>query len=183
MFASIAVRLRRAHPRVCGENASGIHAGAVVQGSSPRVRGKPEIERRSCMRRGLIPACAGKTLINRHTPARARAHPRVCGENTPRPELIKAVKGSSPRVRGKLLVANGSIGRARLIPACAGKTPRSRLLSHGMPAHPRVCGENNMRRCAKPASMGSSPRVRGKRPGNYSDKLDQRLIPACAGKT
>ena len=50
-----------AHPRVCGENRGEFSAVVTAVGSSPRVRGKPAIERRLCMRRGLIPACAGKT--------------------------------------------------------------------------------------------------------------------------
>ena len=33
--------LRRAHPRVCGENPTGMYARAYLTGSSPRVRGKP----------------------------------------------------------------------------------------------------------------------------------------------
>ena len=52
---------RRAHPRVCGENAylSGVVGGDL--GSSPRVRGKPTLVVAEAQRLGLIPACAGKT--------------------------------------------------------------------------------------------------------------------------
>ena len=50
-------------------------------------------------------------------------------------------------------------------------------------AHPRVCGENQSeRRIANPAT-GSSPRVRGKHTTVVPPALDERLIPACAGKT
>ena len=94
-------RINRAHPRVCGENSvERIPLGCPL-GSSPRVRGKRGLPRPRRMVEGLIPACAGKTPINRHTSARARAHPRVCGENRPCIELSRDLNGSSPRVRGK----------------------------------------------------------------------------------
>ena len=51
----------RAHPRVCGENASLTSCVSIIWGSSPRVRGKrnrPHLRRAN---HGLIPACAGKT--------------------------------------------------------------------------------------------------------------------------
>ena len=70
-----------AHPRVCGENQT--HAVSLnrITGSSPRVRGKREISRRSILVCGLIPACAGKTTGEQRGCAGERAHPRVCGEN------------------------------------------------------------------------------------------------------
>ena len=51
----------RAHPRACGENvALPLDAGGLC-GSSPRVRGKRRYPRGHDVRRGLIPARAGKT--------------------------------------------------------------------------------------------------------------------------
>ena len=75
----------RAHPRVCGENRPVQMGVAVVQGSSPRVRGKHLHREDQDLRRGssprvrgkrprpagrrhrrrLIPACAGKTRSRR----------------------------------------------------------------------------------------------------------------------
>ena len=51
-----------AHPRVCGENVVFSFLGSPPTGSSPRVRGKliDIVDRETA--RGLIPACAGKTL-------------------------------------------------------------------------------------------------------------------------
>ena len=51
-----------AHPRVCGENASIAGGAPMTTGSSPRVRGKLGGVCRRRGLRGLIPACAGKTL-------------------------------------------------------------------------------------------------------------------------
>ena len=50
-----------AHPRVCGENPQIGPASSAIEGSSPRVRGKPPGGRRGRPRPWLIPACAGKT--------------------------------------------------------------------------------------------------------------------------
>ena len=72
---------RGAHPRACGENRSTALLCRPASGSSPRVRGKPRAGLQEAARRGLIPACAGKTPF---PPPRCRgswAHPRVCGEN------------------------------------------------------------------------------------------------------
>ena len=51
-----------AHPRVCGENAAFKALDALDEGSSPRVRGKPHVHTPLGPPKGLIPACAGKTL-------------------------------------------------------------------------------------------------------------------------
>ena len=53
-----------AHPRVCGENSSWWDALSKSAGSSPRVRGKHTKSRSVNKRIGLIPACAGKTIIS-----------------------------------------------------------------------------------------------------------------------
>ena len=58
---SIKTDARGAHPRVCGENLRLLHQMFSVVGSSPRVRGKRLIGAKVDRRRGLIPACAGKT--------------------------------------------------------------------------------------------------------------------------
>ena len=172
-----------AHPRVCGENAAAERRPAPTGGSSPRVRGKhaggepaPGVVR-------LIPACAGKT----HQPRRAwrvvQAHPRVCGENIISMQAFRQRAGSSPRVRGKLSRTDSARSSSRLIPACAGKTTVSASPRASSSAHPRVCGENALRYLDRAAGTGSSPRVRGK-PNEYvSGIMNNRLIPACAGKT
>ena len=50
-----------AHPRACGENCAARTSVILASGSSPRVRGKPEVERRPRRPPRLIPARAGKT--------------------------------------------------------------------------------------------------------------------------
>ena len=131
-----------AHPRVCGENGRMGGTPGRPSGSSPRVRGKLGEREGGEVGPGLIPACAGKTRRHAAASDRARAHPRVCGENRRGTSSPLSGCGSSPRVRGKLLVVRvaqhhrGSSPRVRgkpahrrdrgrrggLIPACAGKT-------------------------------------------------------------
>ena len=50
-------------------------------------------------------------------------------------------------------------------------------------AHPRVCGENQQVSSRPRAAYGSSPRVRGKLHAGEDHSGEDRLIPACAGKT
>ena len=54
--------MKTAHPRVCGENDGFGYVVHRPSGSSPRVRGKQTAWNATNFARGLIPACAGKTL-------------------------------------------------------------------------------------------------------------------------
>ena len=147
------------------------------------MRGKRALKNFGTISAGLIPACAGKTSRISSVGCCSRAHPRVCGENVGVSVISPVSGGSSPRVRGKLPREADSAARHRLIPACAGKTGAKSPATFPSPAHPRVCGENSLAIVPIQLPPGSSPRVRGKpRPANLSID-DQRLIPACAGKT
>ena len=174
---------RKAHPRVCGENARSPQPPSKPPGSSPRVRGKPRALSASVTARGLIPACAGKTAAGGLQGHALQAHPRVCGENLLTGGKCEATQGSSPRVRGKLPITVERGGEQRLIPACAGKTGAWRYINTHSRAHPRVCGENRLPFSSTPFHAGSSPRVRGKRDEYGIALADSGLIPACAGKT
>ena len=151
-----------AHPRVCGENTRSQHSTLPLRGSSPRVRGKRYLPDGGLANRRLIPACAGKTVFGCGIHARARAHPRVCGENTSIDKFIPQRLGSSPRVRGKLNMSIFVSLAKGLIPACAGKTRVPVHAAQWSAAHPRVCGENVGGANGADAPEGSSPRVRGK---------------------
>ena len=110
-----------------------------------------------------IPAYAGKTLrkiVNMHKRAE---HPRVCGENgdPTRPETVE--RGTSPRMRGKLMALHKKALAMRNIPAYAGKTAED-----------------------TPAGLvmrGTSPRMRGKLSLAPNPRGQYRNIPAYAGKT
>ena len=56
-------RVLRVHPRAGGENPIRIHLGPLVQGPSPRWRGKPAVAKHAHLQNGSIPALAGKTSV------------------------------------------------------------------------------------------------------------------------
>ena len=93
------------------------------------------------------------------------------------------LRGSSPRMRGKLFRAASKVAKPGLIPAYAGKTSPDRPQRISEWAHPRVCGENSGRPGQGDPTKGSSPRMRGKRLGWPLPLRGHGLIPAYAGKT
>ena len=132
---------------------------------------------------GLIPAWAGKTRGPRRRTLRARAHPRVGGENRTRASDPAAAEGSSPRGRGKQPPRRRIPRRSGLIPAWAGKTRTRSAPGWCSRAHPRVGGENNPKARDHISGAGSSPRGRGKRVFVVRGAVAVGLIPAWAGKT
>ena len=150
------------HPRVCGENDATKPWSVSSTGTSPRMRGKlaqflfPALAERN------IPAYAGKTLLISRNCFTCTEHPRVCGENASPFCLRTLASGTSPRMRGKLLMSSPPGGVMRNIPAYAGKTARNPGLENGLSEHPRVCGENVCDKFFLQFTYGTSPRMRGK---------------------
>ena len=91
-------------------------------GSSPRWRGKRKLTFAGNQLHRLIPALAGKTQLAAARSCLKPAHPRAGGENSFLPPPAAAVKGSSPRWRGKRTRLFPGTISGRLIPALAGKT-------------------------------------------------------------
>ena len=174
---------RAAHPRAGGENRNSSKMLSLIVGSSPRGRGKQRLDRGRADHERLIPARAGKTPpVFAHVDA-SSAHPRAGGENNDGDAAALAIRGSSPRGRGKQGDTGGLLLPPRLIPARAGKT-RLHYASRAMyRAHPRAGGENPpvSPRAGRPS--GSSPRGRGKLGSVKRHGPLTRLIPARAGKT
>ena len=156
---------------------------AVYTGSSPLTRGKRLFRLDRLDRRRLIPAHAGKTLLNRVPLNALSAHPRSRGENCGPHARRHDPRGSSPLTRGKLGQRNRVDPEARLIPAHAGKTVSGRVGPCLTKAHPRSRGENRWRRASPRRSEGSSPLTRGKHGHRLQHQNRRRLIPAHAGKT
>ena len=75
------------------------------------------------------------------------------------------------------------MGRHRNIPACAGKTSVTGVVTVFYPEHPRVRGENRFSTACGAIRIGTSPRARGKRFWAKNEAFSTRNIPACAGKT
>ena len=174
---------RRDHPRACGEQLSfGDNPGGGT-GSSPRVRGAAGAARLAGQGHGIIPARAGSSLAETERRLDERDHPRACGEQYQLSFDHGLVVGSSPRVRGAVLVHLVGCRVNGIIPACAGSRKAIARHDRFRRDHPRVCGEQPRDcRCLLPLS-GSSPRVRGAvcnhnvRPNSFG------IIPACAGSS
>ena len=176
-------RSRRAHPRSRGENCRRALLAGRLRGSSPLTRGKPLPERGLRLRRGLIPAHAGKTVGKCGDLVPLAAHPRSRGENYSNNYTHIDSLGSSPLTRGKRPQGDAPVGEGRLIPAHAGKTMLGEAAVVEWEAHPRSRGENETTPAMTASRIGSSPLTRGK-PLLWSRAYPgARLIPAHAGKT
>ncbi len=172
-----------AHPRVGGENPKSPSNRFLDPGSSPRGRGKQSCRCVPWVLSRLIPAWAGKTAAVERLTVRVPAHPRVGGENAYEAVERRRGSGSSPRGRGKpQSILTGRLWPG-LIPAWAGKTSAVLRNNWRSRAHPRVGGENILNATKDDWREGSSPRGRGKPPGDRADRPRGRLIPAWAGKT
>ena len=152
-------------------------------GSSPLTRGKPSEKGRERLKRGLIPAHAGKTVLDNAEYFTAWAHPRSRGENALISVTEGMAMGSSPLTRGKRPTRQPRLAVRGLIPAHAGKTARRNGAAARQRAHPRSRGENRVAHGHGGAARGSSPLTRGKLVRVDGDCAVLGLIPAHAGKT
>ena len=89
------------HPRACGANGQQFLTNLGTFGSSPRMRGKPRLERDDSRTRRIIPAHAGQTWVWIRFFQTTTDHPRACGANEQDTDADPDRIGSSPRMRGK----------------------------------------------------------------------------------
>ena len=152
-------------------------------GSSPHVRGALKMCINEYIDVGIIPACAGSTTSPAAPCPDAWDHPRMCGEHAGSRFLTSVGTGSSPHVRGALVVYLLVIGVAGIIPACAGSTGTWNCCSNTVGDHPRMCGEHTASTTRRSGRSGSSPHVRGALASGTDSELATGIIPACAGST
>ena len=171
------------HPRACGANAPARFQLAGVAGSSPRMRGKRQVQKHNEFRGRIIPAHAGQTSASSASSSPTTDHPRACGANQGQRHPSRRLPGSSPRMRGKLLGQLANRIHRRIIPAHAGQTRRCVVTQDFSADHPRACGANSVGVGVAPVELGSSPRMRGKLPVIHRDETNDRIIPAHAGQT
>ncbi len=152
-------------------------------GSSPLVRGTPGngITINGFTR--FIPAGAGNTFVKIGCIGEVTVHPRWCGEHLAFVVAITMNAGSSPLVRGTQLRQIGGPVEMRFIPAGAGNTLVSKILSRVSSVHPRWCGEHFRMAIDDGPDRGSSPLVRGTPAGSSGRASGMRFIPAGAGNT
>ena len=91
--------------------------------------------------------------------------------------------GSSPRMRGTLMLAVSVAVVLGIIPAYAGNTVRIWRPAHAPWDHPRVCGEHSDSFLSHGHRAGSSPRMRGTREFDRLRDGCVGIIPAYAGNT
>ena len=133
---------RRDHPRGCGEHAFHHQGLAASGGSSPRMRGAPDDMRKKLQDTRIIPADAGSTISRQAVPLRPRDHPRGCGEHRLGRLTYDGSGGSSPRMRGALLISFCTLFWMGIIPADAGSTQECIPDYVIRGDHPRGCREH-----------------------------------------
>ena len=161
VMTAISDMLKRNIPAYAGKTRL-CHRVAVARGTSPRMRGKPDVTEQQRNSERNIPAYAGKTTPLLSLSNTGTEHPRVCGENNARIKSISFPCGTSPRMRGKPIMRHMNTGGVRNIPAYAGKTVSANQVRCFWGEHPRVCGKNGWENLKTVAGTGTSPRMRGK---------------------
>ena len=91
--------------------------------------------------------------------------------------------GSSPRMRGTLVVIVAGVGFSGIIPAYAGNTSHASAACSRRWDHPRVCGEHALLHALMNHVRGSSPRMRGTLSPPVFLRVRPGIIPAYAGNT
>ena len=173
--------VRSVHPRSCGEQGGFRRRDHLAPGSSPLVRGTVDAAKDQVVRNRFIPARAGNSSRLRPQAQTSTVHPRSCGEQDGRAHERVDVCGSSPLVRGTVLVLPVRELRERFIPARAGNSRRADRTGRQRPVHPRSCGEQFRLWLFFTRAAGSSPLVRGTGPDDPARRSCRRFIPARAG--
>ena len=131
----------------------------------------------------ITPACAGKSCAEQARRFHLRDHPHMCGESPAIMVCSLEYWGSPPRVWGKGHRNSQSDYQRGITPACAGKRARPSPCRSQSRDHPRACGEKRVGSLASVGLSGSPPRVRGKACRCPPLDTNQRVTPACAGKS
>ena len=169
------------HPRRCGEQLHGRRPAVNNAGSSPQVRGTVESAPAKPVEVRFIPAGAGNSRPWVCSRVRPSVHPRRCGEQGHANGVGRAVRGSSPQVRGTGPLPCRGGGGGRFIPAGAGNREAIGRSAEKVPVHPRRCGEQDRPPPGGVRPRGSSPQVRGTDTLTAADNGKVRFIPAGAG--
>ncbi len=151
--------------------------------SPPRVRGKVWLHQKPGRVPGITPAYAGKSPPAKRKNPAIWDHPRVCGEKRLMLLVFRAVTGSPPRMRGKVLHPEVLCDFDGITPAYAGKSDVPVAICAMLEDHPRVCGEKEPQCYEDLAGLGSPPRMRGKVCESQGARHDGGSIPAHAGKS
>ena len=173
----------RDHPRSRGVYAEAGWPRRREDGSSPLARGLRVVRVPDDLLSGIIPARAGFTSGCSRCFAPARDHPRSRGVYIRWGDRHKVTPGSSPLARGLRQPDSRFPKQRGIIPARAGFTALSTLLTARKRDHPRSRGVYSLLRSSASYIRGSSPLARGLPPSLTTLLARRRIIPARAGFT
>ena len=134
----------RVHPHACGENTDITDYVSSLDGSPPRLWGKPPRPWRHVLHDRFTPTPVGKTPATDPPQQTCRVHPHACGENTSCFTCHPFFLGSPPRLWGKPDRIVRPCPCRRFTPTPVGKTARAVVVetaSSGSP--PRLWGKQN----------------------------------------
>ena len=132
--------MKAVSPRVGGGTHQPHLQGLEYQGLSPRGRGNHTSELQGIGHKGSIPAWAGEPTGAAAPQALNTVYPRVGGGTAPRPGLVRALFGLSPRGRGNLALFISCLQITGSIPAWAGEPPVHAATLGTLAVYPRVGG-------------------------------------------
>ena len=151
------------HPRMRGEDPPVPGLRYPPTPSPPHARGRPVLLRLCESNCRITPACAGKTKKSPKKDSKSPDHPRMRGEDRRCSFADFLTLGSPPHARGRPWKHEGRFERARITPACAGKTNGHSLSTFRARDHPRMRGEDPCAPADERAFGGSPPHARGRR--------------------
>ena len=154
-----------------------------LSGSPPHARGRPCVVCHSDIKIRITPACAGKTRSSAQYSESRQDHPRMRGEDAGATFTKVTLKGSPPHARGRPDEEKFGYTTVRITPACAGKTTARPRLPHLSADHPRMRGEDVQTQKHAEKCLGSPPHARGRPATAAAEWFEERITPACAGKT
>ena len=118
---TLEAKLKKDHPRLCGEKFFRRISTAQLPGSPPPMRGKDGKRYSGNLCSRITPAYAGKRLLHPTFHNRHEDHPRLCGEKPHTIPVDQLNAGSPPPMRGKGCLYNHDTDFRRITPAYAGK--------------------------------------------------------------
>ena len=154
---------------------------AECHGSSPRVRGTYAIAKGCNLFNRFIPTSAGNIASQLSDTVMDAVHPHECGEHMMVFCSWWIGVGSSPRVRGTLILSYLPVLSNRFIPTSAGNMIKNPGIETLDAVHPHECGEHQIAANSDKAAAGSSPRVRGTFLPCLPIAVQKRFIPTSAG--
>ena len=98
-------------------------------------------------------------------------------------QRLDVINGSPPRLWGKHSRQPDEAHKSRFTPTPVGKTRRMRRAGRVPPVHPHACGENTRLGWSHADTIGSPPRLWGKRPVLFPFRHALRFTPTPVGKT